>query len=184
MGIIAQITIALSVCADSFAVALCSSVTLKEINWKIAVKVAFIFATIQVGLLLAGYAVGGLFTTLAETITKICGFALLAFVGGSMIAEGVKNDSTPQNLDCTKHIILSGIATSFDALAIGAAQGIGLEYDESGVMWVLPVSVFIFTFISVIVGIIGGKVIGSKCGRWAEIIGGAVLVVIGLSILL
>lgn len=182
MGIVEQITIALSVCADSFAVALCSSVTLKEINRKNAFKVAFIFAAIQVGLLLTGSAIGGLFTNLAETLIKICGFALLAFVGGSMILEGIKNDNTPQNLDCTKNIILSGIATSFDALAIGAAQGISLNH--GGVMWVLPVSVFAFTFISVIIGIIGGKVIGSKCGRWAEIIGGAVLIVIGLSVLL
>jgi len=183
MGIAEQITIAVSVCADCFAVALCSSVTLKQINWKSALKVALIFAAIQTGFLIVGSLIGGIFTSLAETITKICGFALLSFVGGSMIYEGIKNDSSPKNLDSTKNIILSGIATSFDALAIGAAQGIGMGTREA-YSWVLPVAVFIFTFVCVVVGIIGGKVIGSKCGRWAEIIGGGVLVAMGLSILL
>ena len=39
------------------------------------------------------------------------------------------------------------------------------------------------TALSVIAGVWGGKTLGSKLGRWAEIIGGCVLIGIGVSLL-
>lgn len=46
------------------------------------------------------------------------------------------------------------------------------------------VSVFIFTALSVLVGILCGGKLARKAGRWAECIGGVVLIGIGLSIVL
>ena len=68
------------------------------------------------------------------------------------------------------------MATSIDAAAVGAAQGI------SGVSWPefmpLLVAVFVITALSVILGISGGLRLGKWLGRTAEIIGGAVLLFI------
>lgn len=183
MHMIEQITVALSLCADCFAVALCSSVNVGKIDRKGILRIALVFALIQSGLLLAGCAAGSLFAGMVETVAHVLGFALLAFVGGSMIAEGIRGKKDPKNLNGLKNVIISGVATSIDALAVGAAQSIGGPH-EGGVSAVLPIAVFVFTFFCVILGIRGGKAIGSRFGRWAEIGGGVLLVTIGLIVLL
>ena len=181
MGIIESIILAVSLCADCFAVSLCSSVTLKEIRWKDILRVALAFAVIQSGLLLAGWLFGKLFVGLVSKISHIVGFLLLLYVGGTMLAEGIKGEEEIHDLNGWKNVILGGVATSIDALAVGVSQSM------AGRMWkgFLPllVSVFIVTAISVIGGIRGGSAIGSRFGRWAEIIGGAILVAIGITIL-
>ena len=87
-----------------------------------------------------------------------------------------------RDLNGWRNIVLGGVATSIDALAVGAAQSM----DE--VSWhafvPLLVSVFVITALSVVVGIRGGRAIGARFGRWAEIAGGLVLIGIGVSILL
>lgn len=182
MNWIEAIIMAVSLCADCFAVSLCSSVTLKKICWKSVLKVSIAFAIIQSGLLLAGWLFGTLFQGLFEKIAHIIACLLLAYVGGSMLFEGIKGKNEERNLNGWKNIILGGVATSIDALMVGISQSL------SGTQWLpflpLLISVFAVTAISVICGIWGGKKIGSVFGRWAEIIGGAVLILIGISIVI
>lgn len=181
MGIVESILIAISLCADCLAVSLCSSVTIRKINWRAVLRVAVAFAIIQSGLLLAGWLFGNLFVGLIERISHILGFLLLLHVGGSMFIEGIRNKQEIRDLNGLKNVIIGGVATSIDALAVGVAQSM------SGQTWPgfapLLISVFIVTAISVICGIRGGKALGSRFGRWAEIIGGLVLIGIGVSLL-
>lgn len=144
-------------------------------------RVAVAFAIIQSGLLLTGWLFGNLFVGLIERISHILGFLLLLYVGGSMFIEGIRNKQEIRDLNGLKNVIIGGVATSIDALAVGVAQSM------SGQTWPgfapLLISVFIVTAISVICGIRGGKALGSRFGRWAEIIGGLVLIGIGVSLL-
>ena len=176
------IVFAASLCADCFAVSLCSSVTLKTVRWRDVARVALAFAVIQTGLLLAGWACGSLLAGLLDRIAHIIGFALLLYVGGSMFIEGVKGDEDVKDLNGWKNVILGGIATSIDALAVG----ISLSMDAKPWSEVCPLAVAVFavTALSVVSGIFGGRAIGSRAGRWAEIAGGLVLVAIGVTILL
>ena len=176
------IVFAVSLCADCFAVSLCSSVTLRTLRWRDVVRVALPFAVIQTGLLLAGWAFGSLLAGLVDRIAHIIGFLLLLYVGGSMFIEGVKGDEEVKDLNGWKNIILGGIATSIDALAVG----ISLSMDARPWPEVRPLAVAVFavTALSVIAGIWGGKTIGARAGRGAEIAGGLVLVAIGVTILL
>ena len=57
MGILEAILVAASLCADCFAVSLCSGVTLRDVRWKRVLAVALAFAVIQAGLLAVGWAV-------------------------------------------------------------------------------------------------------------------------------
>lgn len=182
MTIIEAILIAVSLCADCFAVSLCSSVTLKQIRWGSVLKVALAFAVIQTGLMFAGWAFGELFVGLIEKVSHIIGFLLLLYVGGSMLIEGIKGEEEVKDLNGLKNVIIGGIATSIDALAVGVAQSMaGCNF--KGVLPLL-VSVFAVTALSVIAGIWGGKNLGHRFGRWAEIAGGLVLIGIGVGILL
>jgi len=182
MGIIESILLAVSLCADCFAVSLCSSVTIKKINWKDVARVAIAFAVIQSLLLLVGWLFGNLFVGLISKISHIIGFLLLLYVGGSMLIEGIKGEEDVRDLNGLRNVIIGGVATSIDALAVGVAQSMAQQPWEGFLP--LLISVFAVTAISVIGGIWGGKTLGSHFGRWAEIAGGLVLVGIGVSILL
>ncbi len=181
MGIWESILLAASLCADCLAVSLCSGVTLRSVRWREILGVALAFAVIQAGLLLAGWAFGYLFVGMVEKISHIIAFLLLLYVGGSMLLEGIRGESEVRDLSSWRSIILGGLATSIDALAVGASQSM------DGVDWPgfqpLLVAVFAITALSVIVGLRGGRALGARFGRWAEIVGGVVLIAIGVSVL-
>ena len=182
MTIIKAILLAVSLCADCFAVSLCSSVTLKEIRWGAVLKVALAFAFIQTGLLFAGWAFGELFVGLIDKLSHIIGFLLLLYVGGSMLLEGIRGEEEVRDLNGLRNVIIGGVATSIDALAVGVAQSMaGCRF--AGVLPLL-IAVFAVTACSVIAGIWGGRTLGRRFGRCAEILGGLVLIAIGVTILL
>lgn len=188
MGIWQAIIMAVSLCADCFAVSLCSSVTMKSTGWRGTAPVALGFAVIQTGLLLAGWAFGNVFVGLVWKISHLIGFLLLLYVGGGMFMEGVKalrcgDCDEARDLNGLRNIILGGIATSIDALAVGVSQSMVPEtrgWDGfSPLVW----SVAVVTAASVVAGMASGRAIGKRFGHWAEIAGGLVLVGIGVSLL-
>ena len=172
---------AVSLCADCFAVSLCSSVTLKKIAWRDVARVSAAFAVIQTLLLFTGWLFGSLIVGLVSKVSGIIGFLLLLYVGGSMLLEALKGGADVRDLNGWANVILGGVATSIDALALGVAQSMA-SYDFRGVL-PLVISVFIVTALSVIAGIWGGRTLGSRLGRVAEIVGGLVLIGIGVSLL-
>ena len=182
MTILEAILVAASLCADCLAVSLCSGVTLRNVRWGRILRVALAFAVIQAGLLLAGWAFGSLFVGAVQKISHIIGFILLLYVGVSMLVDGIRGEEEVRNLDGFKNVIVSGIATSIDALAVGVAQSME-DVSWTGFLPLL-IAVFGITALSVVVGLRGGSAIGSRFGRWAEVVGGLVLIGIGISILL
>lgn len=189
MGILEAILMAVSLCADCFAVTLCSGVTLGKLRFRSVARVSLVFAVIQTGLLLVGWVFGRALSSYVITFSHIIGFVLLLYVGGSMFWEGLRGSEEVRNLSGWKGVLLGGLATSIDALAVGAAEALGESGDislagacESGFAALL-VSVFVVTLIFSALGICGGRFIGARTGRIAEIIGGCVLIGIGISLL-
>lgn len=181
MEIWEAILLAASLCADCLAVSLCSGVTLRSVRWREILGVALAFAVIQAGLLLAGWAFGYLFVGMVEKISHVIAFLLLLYVGGSMLIEGIKGEAEVRDLSSWRNIIISGVATSIDALAVGVAQS--MECADWPAFLPLLVAVFAITALSVVIGLRGGRAIGARFGRWAEIVGGVVLIAIGVSVL-
>ena len=182
MQIIEAILVAASLCADCLAVSLCSGVTLRDVRWGSILGVALAFAVIQAGLLLAGWVFGSLFDGAVEKISHIIGFLLLLYVGVSMLVEGIRGEDEIRNLDGLKNVIIGGLATSIDALAVGVAES--MEGTDWAGFLPLLIAVFVITALTVVVGLRGGSAIGKRFGRWAEVIGGVILIGIGISILL
>lgn len=181
MKILQAILVAASLCADCFAVSLCSGVTLRELRWRRVFGVALAFAIIQAGLLAIGWAFGYLFVGMVEKVSHVIAFLLLLYVGGSMLVEGIRGKEEVRNLDGWRNVLVGGVATSIDALAVGVAQSME-DVSFSGFLPLL-LSVFVITALSVVLGLRGGSAIGSRFGRWAEIVGGVVLIGIGVGIL-
>lgn len=185
--IIRAFILAASLCADCFAVSMCSSVTVKDLGMRRVSAVAISFALIQTAFLLAGWAFGYLFVGLVEKISHLIAFLLLLYVGGEMVIEGVKalrglEEESPRDLNGFRNILIGGIATSIDALAVGVAQSMS-GADWSGVLPLLA-AVFIVTASSVVAGMYSGRALGHRFGHAAEVAGGAVLIAIGVGVLL
>jgi putative Mn2+ efflux pump MntP len=188
--LLSAILLGISLCADCFAVALCSSVTVgrEEVRRKVW-TIAAVFAVIQTGLFLAGWGIGTLATDLIseyvghfEKAAHVIGFLLLLYVGGEMFIDGVRSKTDHLNLSGFRNIALGGIATSIDA----AAVGLSMAMDTAPWASVAPiaVSIFVFTALSVLVGMTSGSFIGRKLGYSARIVGGLVLIGLGINILL
>ena len=187
---ISAILLGISLCADCFAVSLCSSFLLPREEMKKKVwTVAAVFAVIQTGLFLGGWALGTFATELIseyvghfEKVAHIIGFLLLLYVGGEMFIDGVRGKSDHLNLDGFKSMIVGGVATSIDA----AVVGLSMSMDEAKWTDIAPValSILVFTALSVIVGMFSGGFVGRKLGHSARIVGGLVLIGLGVNILL
>ncbi|MBR4755453.1 MAG: manganese efflux pump [Bacteroidales bacterium] len=181
LGILAALIFAVSLCADCFAVSACSSVTIKDAPMDKVLPVALVFAIVQTGLLMAGWAFGDLFVGFVGKVAPVIGFLLLLYVGGSMLVSAWKNEPESRNLKGFVNILLGAVATSIDAFAVGIS--LSMDGESLGDMSVKAAAVFLVTFFSVVLGIKGGALAGRRYGRTALIVGGIVLITIGLNIL-
>lgn len=179
--IASALLLAVSLCADCFAVTSCSSVTLQSISWRRVLPIALAFAVIQTALMLLGWLFGDIFIGAVEKVADIIGFLMLLYVGGSMILEAARGSSDTRNLNGIRNVIIGGVATSLDAFAVGISMS--MDHCPADRATINLAAVFIVTMLSVIAGIFGGYRVGGKFGRPAEAVGGCVLVLIGLNIL-
>ena len=106
--------------------------------------------------------------------------ALLGFIGGKMLYEGIKNKDCGCECGCTSltigALIAQGIATSIDALSAGLNF---TEYDLFGAI-VAAVVIALVTFMICLTGVFLGKKTGTRLAGKAGILGGAILIVIGI----
>lgn len=179
--IIRAIILALSLCADSFAVTTCSSVTLKSVTWRRVLTIALVFAVIHTSFLLFGWLFGDLFVGYIQTVADLVGSLLLLFVGGSMILEAIRRSDEVRDLNGFRNVVVGAVATSIDALAVGVSLSMGRL--DTAAMATNLTALFVVTILSVVAGMFGGYKVGRRFGRPAEIIGGLVLVGIGAGIL-
>lgn len=181
MWLVEAILLALSLCADCFAVTTCSSLSLRKVTWREVLPIALIFSTVHIILMLLGWLFGDIFAERLHRVADIIGFLLLLYVGGSMVLEAIKGEERRRNLNGFRNILLGAVATSIDAFAVGIT--LSLCGTPAKAMVVNLVTLFIVTSITVTVGVFGGSKIGDRFGRPAEIIGGIVLILIGIGVL-
>ncbi len=106
---------------------------------------------------------------------------LLAFIGGKMIAEGLKGrgGDDEEGVVLTAGVLAAqGIATSIDALSVGFTIA---EYAVHEAL-ISAAIIAAVTFAICAVGLRIGKMIGTRAGNKAQIVGGLILIAIGLEI--
>ncbi len=106
--------------------------------------------------------------------------ALLGFIGGKMLIEGIKNKD--EEFVCTRltfgALMVQGVATSIDALSVGFTIA---EYDWFAAL-VAAVVISLVTFLICFTGLFVGKKAGTRLAGKAGIFGGVILIAIGLEI--
>ena len=106
--------------------------------------------------------------------------ALLGFIGGKMLVDGIKNKDEDVSAPPVSFLslIVQGIATSIDALSVGFTIA---EYGWLEAL-VACLIIGVLTFFICAAGILIGKKFGTKLADKAAIFGGTILIIIGIEI--
>lgn len=182
MTLLEALILAFALCVDSLVVSTTTAFKSK-MGWRQGALMAFIFGLCQGGFPLAGALIGDVARSFIESVDHWVAFGLLAFVGGKMIVEAIRNkpDDHFNYQSSILNYFLLGVATSIDAFAVGI--GLGLDNPMTTVLWVVAVIAAVTMLVS-LVGIFLGKRNIPVPERTANIIAGVVLLGLGVKILL
>ena len=167
---------------DAFSVSLANGLNEPGMRKYKMCGMAGIFAAFQFAMPLIGWILvstaAKLFGVFEKMIPWIA-LALLGYIGGKMLYEGIKNDGEEENPAVgLKGVLVQGVATSIDALSVGFT--ISHYHFLEAVIACLVIG--IVTFFICYVGLEIGKKAGTKLAGKAGILGGAILIIIGLEI--
>lgn len=172
---------------DCFAVSIASGITLKRIQWRPMLTMAFFFGLFQAAMPLAGWLGASLFSHLIERFDHWVAFGILAFLGGRMVVESFKEEENRHQSDPTRLpvVLTLAVATSIDALAVGvsfALLGIDRLTQILSPVGIIGWVSFVFSLIGLLLGIGFGSGLARrlKAERW----GGVILILIGVKILI
>lgn len=187
---------ALSLSMDAFAVSICDGMVYRNLNKRKGVIIPLTFGLFQMLMPMIGFYVGMAVLDYIDSFDHWIAFALLLFIGGKMIIDGIKElrakeaeELKPKQFSFPS-VLLQGVATSIDALAVGFSLNAMLEGVVSNVQawaWISASIIGVTTFSLSLVGLVLGVKVGKlfkKKASIAEIIGGVVLILIAVKIVL
>ena len=191
----------LALSADAFAAAITSSMQYSDFSKKKGIFIALVFGIFQGFMpLISYYIIELIYFILGETIgdkvTNIfalviawCAFAALLIIGTDMIVNGIKEIKKPKEekiskLFSYKEVLLLGVATSIDALAMGIVLRSNISTNIT--IW-LHISIIIITtfVISLLGAFLGNFFYKLFKGKYeiTSIIGGSILILLAVWII-
>lgn len=182
MGYIELFLIAVGLSMDAFAVALCKGLSMRKLSVKGGVVIALYFGVFQAVMPFFGWLLGRQFESYITAIDHWIAFILLVFIGGKMLYEAIFEKDEDEDAEFRldhKELFVLAIATSIDALAVGITFAF-LQVSILPSVSLIGVTTFVLSFLGVVIG----NRFGIRFKKKAEILGGAVLCLIGLKILL
>ncbi len=191
--ILQVITLGVALSMDAFCVSICDGLCYKNIKRGKQLFIAADFGLMQGLMPLIGYFIAYFFSEYVDitSIVPWIAFVLLLLISGKMIIDGIKGIRNPKNkcpIDGKPFtigvILISGVATSIDALATGVSM---IPISTPTTIFLHCSIITIITFIFCIIGLIFGQGINKLLkGKYevANIIGGCVLVLLGCWILI
>ena len=180
-----------SLAMDAFAVSITDGMCYGNLTKGKAASIPITFGIFQAAMPLVGFFLGTLFIGYIDTFDHYVAFGLLLIIGGKMVLDGIKdlrngNEKSEPKKFRYPEVLLQGVATSIDALAVGISMlsmsGI-TKLNVYGFVAIIGVETLIISLVGVIIGRKIGKLFANKASV-AEIIGGLVLIGIGLKVLI
>jgi manganese efflux pump family protein len=173
--------LALSMSSDAFAAALGKGARLDRPGLGEALRTGLIFGSIEAITPVIGWVLGRGASRYIQAFDHWIAFGLLTVIGGKMIWDSLQRseaEEKPQRHTFAA-LAVTAIGTSIDALAVGVTLAL-----VGANIIVNALAIGAATFIMVTIGVMAGRYLGEKFGRYAEGAGGVVLIVIGVKILL
>lgn len=170
--------IALGVAMDATAVA--GGMAIRGAHARDVLKLAVTFGVFQFVMSLAGAFGGVVIEKYLSSFDHWIAFGLLAVVGGKMLWEAFSHDEEREPFTgiSLAALLMLGVATSIDALAVGATLPT-LDLPSAFSAAVIGLVTFGFSF----GGAWAGKKLGERLGTSLEVVGGLVLIGIGVKTL-
>ena len=184
MSVWEVLLIAFSVSLDAFALSVAGALTSRRKTVHNALLAAGFFGGFQFFMPLAGFLAASLLHHRVEVCDHWIAFSLLAFVGGKMVYEGIRgeqDDEKPHTSEFFdwKYMFVPAVATSIDALAVGA----GIAFSGDPIL-VPAAAMGIVTGLVSAAGVCFGRQLGKLAGvRVLSILGGTAIILIGADIL-
>ena len=174
------VLLALSMSTDAFAAAVGKGARLDRPGLGEALRTGLIFGSVEAATPLIGWGLGKAASRFIAAYDHWIAFGILTLVGGKMIWDALRRE--PDEEKPKSHslpvLVLTAIGTSIDALAVGVTLAlIGAN------IVVNALAIGATTFVLVTIGMLTGRFLGEKFGRYAEAAGGVALILIGITIL-
>lgn len=184
--VLTNLLLGVGLAMDAFSVSLANGLAEPKMSVPRMAGIAGIYAFFQALMPMTGwFCVHGAlsyFTIFSRFIPYIA-LALLLYIGGEMLIEGIRNKEKSEEEKITVQLpftalLLQGVATSIDALSVG------FTIAEYGVREALLAAGIIAsaTYLICAVGLYLGKRFGTRLAGKATVFGGLVLIAIGIEI--
>lgn len=171
---------------DAFSVSVSDAIRNPSMKKSRMCAIALVYAFFQFLMPMIGYVcvefICSIFTVFQRFVPWIA-LVLLLYLGGKMIFEAISkkdDDEKSEYVQKKRTIFVQGIATSIDALSVGFT----LSSFSALKAFCASVIIALVTFLICFSGLLLGKKVGERLSGRAEIVGGAILVIIGLEIFL
>lgn len=180
---ISNILLGVGLAMDAFSVSLANGLNEMNMKKRKMCGVAGTFAFFQAFMPLTGWicvhTIVQYFSAFEKLIPWIA-LALLGYIGGKMLYEGIKGEGDEAEEHCVGlwALFIQGIATSIDALSVGFVIA---DYDFISAL-LAALIIATVTFVICMAGLAIGKKAGTKLAGKAGILGGVILIFIGLEI--
>jgi putative Mn2+ efflux pump MntP len=177
------VLIGLGLSADCFAIAISTSIANKNLPFFHVGRISLTFGTFHTLMPAIGWLVGISVVQFIGGFDHWVALALLGIIGGKMIwnaVRGRKKEDGGMDITNVKRIVpllIIGVATSIDALAIG----LSFAFMKANVL-ISCITVGVTVAIVAFTGFFVGRKAGSLVGNRAEIVGGLILVAIGVKV--
>ncbi len=184
MIIASALLLGVGLAADAFAVSMTNGICAKRFRFHHALADGLTFGLFQAAMPLLGFFLGLNFMKYIQPLDHWIAFLLLGGIGVNMIVGAFKKEEEAcvARPFALKNLLVQGVATSIDALAVGI--GFSTELSGFGDAFVTVAIIGISTFAISTLGVYLGKLFGGLLKDKAQIVGGLILLGIGLKILI
>lgn len=182
MSPIATGVLAVSMSLDALIAAIGRGAVARRPSLSEAVKTGLVFGVIEMLTPLIGWALGTAASQWIQSVDHWVAFALLAGVGGRMILQALRPEAATPDTTTARPalgLLATAVGTSIDAMAVG----VSLAFLDVNIL-VVAAAIGFATMVMTITGVLAGKYLGARFGRYAEIVGGVALIGLGGKILI
>lgn len=180
MSFLSTLFLATGLAMDAFAVSITGGIVSSHVSFIYAFKIALFFASFQMIMPWLGWLVGQNLSQYVAYYDHWIAFVFLFVIGGKMIYESFHSKERCKSIkfDKISVLILLAIATSIDAFIAGVSLSI-LEMDIIRVIVIIGV----ITLLLSLIGVKIGKNLGCLVEKYAELMGGVILIFISIQVL-
>ncbi len=181
MTAVEVIVLAFALAMDAVAVSLAEGLRLRRPRCRDALLIAGMFGLFQGVMPVLGWLLAFQFAEAVSAVTPWIAFGMLTLIGAHMVRESFEedNDHGLTSVVTVRALTPLAIATSIDAAAVGVTFGV-LDVQVAPAVTVIAVTTAVLSLVAVFIG----ARVGERMGRWATLVGGVILVLIGLRIVL